>query len=165
MQVGEFRASCRRMIEDAAERVRRERAGKSLFCDMEFLDFASFEKHCHEAHPEGTRKAKRHMRGTWQPIRPTRVPLGRPAVALDKQAVPPGTEFTYEGVRCQVIGAAGPNRTLFTGWFPEGKGPSSDRSAQRVPGDADPETGLIMWQLTAPTDAVVKAVQESEAEQ
>lgn len=145
---GEFYASCKRLRED------HEALPESKFCNEEFHVFDDLEAHMKTVHPTAYRKQKRKepkMAGV------RRVPWGRPAVRYENQAITPGTEFTYRGHACQVIGAVSASRTRFLAWMPEDDKPKS-KTAHRVVGGFDPDTGLIMWEITAPTTDVLRAI-------
>lgn len=148
MKPGHFHASCKLD----------KNAGKSPYpgpdhCDVEFTDRDTYVEHFRAEHPDRYRERPKSpvMSG------PRKQPWGRPAVKLEKQAIPPGTHFTHHGYSCQVVGAVSATRTRFLAWFPEDFTPNN-RTAVRVVGGTDPVTGLVMWELTAPTQAVKEVV-------
>lgn len=148
MKPGEFYASCTWLRED------HQRILDNKFCAEEFHSFDDLEAHMKTVHPKKYRTQKRaepKMTGV------RRQPWGRPAVRYEKQAITPGTEFTYRGHACQVVGAVSTSRTRFLVWMPEDDRPDA-KTAHRVTGGFDPDTGLTMWEVVASTEDVLHAI-------
>lgn len=150
MTPGYFHAACHK---DQNE-------GKSPYpgsrrCNETFTDREEYVAHFREFHPATYRARPKSP----EMVRPRTRPWGAPAVKYEKQSITPGTEFTHNGRSCQVIGAASSTRTRFLVWLPEESDPQNS-TARHVPGQA--EDGMLMWEVTAPTADVVKAVGENE---
>lgn len=155
MGIETFRAHCRLQLEtpEALDIP----WGRRPRCDLPFASWAEFEQHVRDVHPTHYRENRARHR-TRPPIRPTKARLGRPAVAYDRQAVAPGTWFTYHGRRCQVVGHVSRDRIRFLIHVPHGEpGPTDDKTAEVV-GSMD---DVVLWTATAPAAHVADAVAAS----
>ena len=156
MSIETFRAHCRLQLEttEALDLP----WGRRPRCDILFSSWEEFERHVKEVHPRHYRENRARNR-TKPPIRPSKARLGRPAVAYDRQAVTPGTWFTYRGLRCQVVGHVSRDRVRFLVHVPHGEeGPADDFTAEVV-GSADE---YVLWAATAPAAQVADMVAASE---
>lgn len=149
MKPGEFWALCKRFREGTPDR-----------CSLEFTDFPTMEAHLTEHHPETVRRAK-SQRNTapYKPFKLRTKPWGTPAVKYEKQTIAPGTRFTYKGRDCQIIGAVSATSTRYLVWLPDDVEPAKTAKVVRRHYEAGmDENGMWLWELTAPTALVAKAV-------
>ncbi|MFJ6019760.1 hypothetical protein ACIQFP_10465 [Nocardiopsis alba] len=149
MKPGDFYGTCARRRNDP----KGIPADADTFCSEEFHTFADAEAHMKAVHP----KLYRERLKPPAMVKPRAQPFGKPAVKLEKQRAKPGTPFTFQGYPCQVVGAASSTRTRYLTWLPFAVDPQQNGARKHWEMGPD-ENGLWLWEVTAPTHLVEKAI-------